>query len=362
MTHSGVCYRLAVQIRFSLALVASTTALLFAACGGEATEAAPAGGDQGEAGASTPENEAGSPTGDGGSETSVPDGAARDGAVTTPLPCTGKKGAAGTRTVTLTSGGKERTFDLHVPATYDPTKRTPLVFLFHGYTMTSEEIATASHFAETADKRGMIVAFPQGIGNGFNAGDCCGSAQSSKVDDVGFTRDMITSLDAEYCVDPKRTFSTGFSNGGFLSYLLACELSDKIAAIAPVAGGLRVTAAQCNPKRPVPLLHVHGTGDLVVPYLGGGLGAARPVSASLDAFKTKNTCAAGAGQNVYSKGAASCTKWSGCAAGADVELCTITGGGHQWPGGDTLPYGGVASPDLDTSEIIADFFAAHPMP
>jgi polyhydroxybutyrate depolymerase len=349
---------LAVQIRCLLGPGVTSIALLAlaAACGGDSSESAPGV----EAGVTTPEIEGGAAPVEAGAAT--PDGAAPDATVSTPAPCKGKAGLAGDKTVTLTSGGKDRTFDLHVPPSYDATKRTPLVFLFHGYTMTAEEIATASHFAAVADKRGMIVAFPQGIGNGFNAGDCCGSAQSSKVDDVGFTRDMIANLDAAYCVDDKRTFATGFSNGGFLSYLLACELSDKIAAVAPVAGGLRVDEANCTPKRPVPLLHVHGTGDVVVPFLGGGLGLAKPVSASIDAFKAKNTCAAGAGQNVYTNGGASCTTWGPCAAGADVELCTIAGGGHQWPGGDTLPYGGIASPDLDTSQVIADFFAAHPMP
>jgi polyhydroxybutyrate depolymerase len=314
-----------------------------------------------EGGAAAPDVEGGTSPADGGDGASTTSDGASPDAPVTPA-CAGKKGATGDRTVTLTSGGRERTFSLHVPKAYDATKRTPLVFLFHGYTMTSAEIATATHFAETADKRGMIVAFPQGIGNGFNAGDCCGTAQSDAVDDVGFARDMISALDAEYCVDAKRTFSAGFSNGGFLSYRLACELADKIAAVAPVAGGLRLAPAQCTPQRPVPLLHVHGTGDLVVPYNGGGIGAARPVSASIEAFRSKNQCAVGAGQNVYSKGDVSCRKWGGCAAGADVELCTVNGGGHQWPGGDTLPYGGSASPDLDTSEAIADFFEAHPMP
>jgi polyhydroxybutyrate depolymerase len=290
------------------------------------------------------------------------DTATPDGPVVPTSPCTGKTGAAGTGNVKLTSGGKARAFDLHVPAKYDPTKRTPVVFVFHGYTMTASGIATATHFKDVADKRGFIVAFPSGLNNSFNAGDCCGTAVSDNVDDVAFTRDMITAIDSDYCVDPKRVFSAGFSNGGFLSYRLACDLADKIAAIAPVAGGLRIATAACNPKRPVPVLHVHGTSDIVVPYNGGGVGNAKPVSESIDAFKTKNTCAAGAGKVVYTKDDVSCTLWGSCAANADVELCTVTGGGHQWPGGDQLPYGGSPSPNLETSEAIADFFEKHPMP
>lgn len=264
----------------------------------------------------------------------------------------------------ITSGGIERRFALHVPAKYDATKRTPLVFMFHGYSMSASAIATATHFADTADKRGMIVAYPEGTGalQGFNAGECCGTASSSKVDDLGFTRDMLAKLDAEYCVDEKRVFSTGFSNGGFLSYLLACELSDKIAAIAPVSGVIGFDPATCKPKRPVPVLHIHGTGDGVVPYTGGGLGNSRAVALTVDAFKAKNGCAAGAGKVVFTKNDVSCTSWAPCTAGADVQLCAVTGGGHQWPGGDALPYGGSPSPNLIASEAIADFFDAHPMP
>ena len=295
-----------------------------------------------------------------GTTATVPDATVPDGAPQTPS-CTGKPGLAGDRTVKLMVGAKERTFDLHVPAAYDATKRTPMVFVFHGYTMTSTQIATASHFAAAADKHGMIALFPQGIQNSFNAGDCCGIAQSDGVDEIAFANAMIASVDAEYCVDAKRVFSAGFSNGGFLSYRFACELSDKIAAVAPVAGGLRVDATACKPKRPVPLLHIHGTNDLLVPYNGGGIGAANPVSYSIDAFKTKNGCAAGAGSVVYTKDDVSCTKWSGCTDNADVELCTVTGGGHAWPGGDVLPYGGSTSQNLDASETIAAFFDAHPM-
>ena len=325
------------------------------ACGGSDDPATSAGDEAG-----TAETEGGTTDPDGGTKITPDGGSVPDGAPQTPV-CTAKPGLSGDRTVKVMVGSTERTFDLHVPATYDPTKRTPMVFVFHGYTMTNTQIATASHFAAAADKHGMIALFPQGIQNSFNAGDCCGIAQSDGVDEIAFANAMIAAIDGEYCLDAKRVFSAGFSNGGFLSYRLACELSDKIAAVAPVAGGLRIDASACKPKRPVPLLHIHGTNDLLVPYNGGGVGAIHPVSYSIDAFKTKNGCAAGAGTGVYTKDDVSCTKWSGCTDGADVELCTVTGGGHAWPGGDVLPYGGSTSQNLDSSETIAAFFDAHPM-
>jgi len=344
----------------ALALLVAMT-LCASACGSDGSSAAsgdgggtgigPGNGDGPEGGATTD-----------GSAVVTADGGGRDAAVDTSPKCTGKTGAVGDRSVMLTVDGKARAFDLHVPAGYDATKRTPLVFLFHGYTMTAAQIATATHFAATADARGLIVAFPSGIGASFNAGDCCGQAVTDSVDDVSFTRAMITSVAGDYCIDAKRTFATGFSNGGFLAYRLACELSDKIAAVAPVSGGLHIEVSACKPGRPVPLFHVHGTNDLLVPYDGGGAGNAKPVSASIDAFRTSNGCAAGAGTVVFTKGDVSCTKWSGCTAGADVELCTVSGGGHQWPGGAELPYGPNLSLNLDTSSAVADFFATHPMP
>jgi polyhydroxybutyrate depolymerase len=341
----------------ALALLVAMT-MSASACGSDGSSAA--GGGEGGVGPD-PGSEGGATDPDGNPTTST-DGAGTDAAVDTSPTCTGRTGAVGDKTVMLTVDGKQRTFDLHVPASYVATKRTPLVFLFHGYTMTAAQIASATHFAATADARGLIVAFPTGIGESFNAGDCCGQAIADPDDDVAFTRSMITSIGGDYCVDAKRTFSAGFSNGGFFSYYLACELADKIAAVAPVSGGLRIEVSACKPARPVPLFAVHGTNDVVVPFNGGGLGNAKPVSTSIDAFKTLNGCAAGAGTVVFTKDDVSCTKWSGCTAGADVELCTVTGGGHQWPGGDQLPYGPNLSANLDTSSTIADFFLAHPMP
>jgi len=344
------------QLRaLALALTAGSAALLHACGGSDATPGIGAadGGDE-----ATEVVDSGVAA---GSATSLSDAAAAGDALT-PVACAGKTGLTGKRTVSLPFASGTRTFDLHVPATYDPTKKTPLVLLFHGYTMTPASVAEASRFAAVADSRGMIVAFPSGTNGGFNAGECCGSAASSNVDDVGFTKAILTALRADYCIDDKRVFSTGFSNGGFFSYRLACEMADTFAAIAPVAGVIGIDPATCTPSRPVPVLHIHGTGDVVVPYLGGGVGLSRSVATTVDAFKTKNACPAGDGKVVYTKSDVACRTWGPCAAGSEVELCTVTGGGHQWPGGVALPYGGAPTTNLDASAVIADFFAKHPMP
>lgn len=322
-------------------------------CGDEATVADPSASPDGGTTPTTP---------DGGDGPSTPDAST----ITPPAdgPCKGKTGAPGDKQITLKSGGIDRVFDLHVPAKYDASKPVPLVLLFHGYTMSAKAIADATHFAAAADARGFILVVPEGTGSqkSFNAGACCGTAPANGIDDVAFTKDMLANVRNDFCVDSKRVFTTGFSNGGMLSYRLACELSGTIAAAASVAGTISIDPASCKPPRAVPMMHVHGTNDFVVAYDGGGIGGNRSVATSLGALRTANGCAAGDGTNVYTKDDVTCTEWGPCNAGSHVRHCKVTGGGHQWPGGEDLPYGGSASPNLDATNAIADFFEKHPMP
>src|SRR5258706_4293500 len=160
----------------------------------------------------------------------------------------------------------DRAVDVDVPASYDGKTRTPLVLNFHGYTSNSGQEALLSLMNAKSDAAGFIVAYPNGVASSWNAGACCGTAAQNMVDDVGFVRQLIDVISAQLCIDPKRVFSTGMSNGGFLSHRLGCELSDRIAAIAPVAGVLGVAA--CAPPRHVPVMGFHGTSDTLVPYGG----------------------------------------------------------------------------------------------
>jgi polyhydroxybutyrate depolymerase len=234
------------------------------------------------------------------------------------------------------------------------------VLVFHGYLETSAQIETITEMTPVADAHGFLVVYSQGLSNSWNAGACCGSSASLDVEDVQFVRDMLDRLATDYCVDPKRVFSAGFSNGGMLSHRLACELSDRIAAIGPVSGTMAIDA--CNPLRPVPVMHTHGTSDFVVPYNGGGLGGAASVQTTISGWVTRNGCTDAQPTTVYQNGDATCQEYSQCNGQAPVRLCTIDGGGHQWPGGTSAGPGGTLSMDLDTSEALAAFFEAHPMP
>src|SRR6202035_315690 len=188
---------------------------------------------------------------------------------TPPVACSGKTGGAGDLTLMLTSGGYARDSLLHVPASYDPTKGTMLVVNYHGFSSNAAEQVALTGMNPVADSTNFIVAYPDGLGAGWNAGACCTEAQPPNVDDVQFTKDLLSLIGSEYCIDPARIYATGFSNGGFMSHLLGCKMADTFAAVAPVSGVLGIPPETCRPSRPIPVLHIHGTADMVVPYDGG---------------------------------------------------------------------------------------------
>jgi polyhydroxybutyrate depolymerase len=291
-----------------------------------------------------------------GPSTSTPPDAPAAGAATNGCATTNGLGP-GDYDLTITSGGRERTAHVHVPASYDPKKPTPVLLNFHGRLSNPSQQELVSKTTPKADAAGFVVVYPAGVGQTWNAGLCCGEAQSENVDDVGFTRALLDELGAKLCVDGKRVFATGLSNGGFMSNRLACELSDRIAAIGPVAGQLMMTT--CTPKRAVPVMYFHGDADTIVAYDGKyGMPSAEE---SAKAWATRNACDATPKQT-YAKGDTTCMTYSGCKDSADVTLCTISGGGHTWPGGTPIPGLGKTSTDIDATSEMWTFFAAHPMP
>ncbi|MDI1436879.1 extracellular catalytic domain type 1 short-chain-length polyhydroxyalkanoate depolymerase [Polyangium sorediatum] len=263
----------------------------------------------------------------------------------------------GDKDITITTSGEERSFRVHVPPGYDAATPVAVVLAFHGYTESIDDFASRTHYAEAVDERGHIVVFPRGKAPfgvpAWNAGTCCGTSQVQNTPDVPFVRDMLDRIEQDYCVDPKRIHATGFSNGGMLSHRLACELADRIASIGAVSGTMAIP--ECAPPRPVPVLHIHGTSDLIVPYATPL--AAQTVPSTIEGWTTRNGCNAET-QTTYQQGKARCERQTGCDAGADVELCTIDGGSHEWPaGGSAMGMG-----DLAATDYILDFLEAHAMP
>ena len=276
-----------------------------------------------------------------------------------PLDALGQAG--GTESKTLEFGGRTRRYFVHPPKGYDGKTPLPLVLVLHGAVQGAINVERMSGMSAKADKENFLVAYPNGTsGSGlaptWNAGACCGYAMIHKVDDVGFLRALIDRLERDYKVDPKRIFVTGISNGGMMSYRLACELADRIAAIAPVEGAQDI---ECRPSGPVSVLVFHGTADLLIPYKGGRtpfqippVRTDTPVSATVAFWVKQDGCSATPKQEETSQ--LRVDTYSGCKDEAGVALYTIRGGHHWWPG---VP---LSRNDVPATDIMWSFFAAHP--
>jgi polyhydroxybutyrate depolymerase len=292
-------------------------------------------------------------------------------ASTGPRPSTGCTGGAGaaSATVSLSYGGTARSYDLHVPSG-SPGGPRPLVVNLHGYTGSPAQQEGLTAMNTLADSEGFFVAYPQGLGStpDWNAGACCSAASEGDRDDVGFLNAVVDDIAAKTCVDLARVYSMGFSNGGMMTYRLACQDSSRFAAAASVSGSAVVPLdGTCAPVHPMPLFHVHGNADPLVPYDGGAGGlplSGRPTPifpAAADevaAFRTKNACPA-ASTVYFDDGNAHCDHWGPCQGGSEVIFCTIDQGGHAWPGGT-----GVFSESspLDATAQIWTFFKRHTLP
>jgi len=223
-------------------------------------------------------------------------------------------GWAQDKTVTLTHGGQSRSYLLHLPTGYDSTVALPLVMDFHGLSGTSSQQAGFTGFRAQADKVKFLVAWPQGIGNSWNAGACCGSAQSGAVDDVGFAKAVVAHISSTYRVDARRVYATGFSNGGMFTYRLASQATDVFAAGAVCAGAL---LSGITSPRPIALIAIHGYDDEALPYESR-------TPTTFKSWSTFNKCQGNPVVETLS-GRNKCETYTTCQAGVEVALCSIEG-------------------------------------
>jgi polyhydroxybutyrate depolymerase len=274
----------------------------------------------------------------------------------------------------ITVDGVERTYSVHVPRSHDGNKPVPLVLALHGGGGQGSGMDRLAHWNSAAGKHGFIVVYPDGLRRRWNDGRQSGFADSPRVDDVKFLSELIAQLSREYKIDPKRVYSTGISNGGFMSQRLACDLADKIAAIGVVAATMGEQLSRvCKSVQPVSVILIHGTEDPLVPYDGGrvnvpGGGAIISASAAVDFWVRFNGCKGDAARSQMPDKTEDGTQtqllhYRDCKGGTDVKFYSVEGGGHTWPGGlGYLPERviGRTSRDFNATEVIWEFFANHP--
>jgi polyhydroxybutyrate depolymerase len=191
---------------------------------------------------------------------------------------------------TIMHDGIVRSYKLYIPAIYSGNTAVPLLFNFHGYTSNSNQQMFYGDFRNIADTANFLVVHPQGTLDVNNTTHFNVGWGGSTVNDVGFTEELINSLSAVYTIDQNRIYAVGMSNGGFMSFRLACELSNKIAAVGSVTGSmLPSTLLNCNASHPMPVIQIHGTTDATVPY-NGSTGWTAPVANVLNHWATFNNC------------------------------------------------------------------------
>jgi poly(3-hydroxybutyrate) depolymerase/6-phosphogluconolactonase (cycloisomerase 2 family) len=277
---------------------------------------------------------------------------------------------------TLMLGARSRIYDVHVPPGYDGGTAVPLVLDFHGSALNQTDQAGVSGWRSLADRENFIVAYPLGFfgqpeapevdtnatqglhhGPSFNGGPlCCGQAKLERIDDVGFARAIVQAVAADANIDRARVYATGWSNGGFMSYRLACEAADVFAAVAPVAGriGLLPTTL-CQPSRPIAVIEFAGLHDPNVPYEGSQWPSA---AQSLAYWRDQDGCGSGPPDDRVDFGTSYCETYRSCSRGVQVELCSIETNQVSYAVGHCTYF----NPDIDVARTAWEFLSQFRMP
>jgi polyhydroxybutyrate depolymerase len=247
--------------------------------------------------------------------------------------------------------GEKRTYNIHVPASYDPSISYPLLVVLHAWGENAFFIEKRTGFSEKADEEGFIVVYPDGLGRSWNAGFCCGNALKNDIDDVGFIRALIEKSMEDYNINSSRIYVMGHSNGAMMSYRLGSELSDMIAAIAPASGTIgRQSWVIPDPEYPVSVIAFNGMNDKLVNYYGGiFLG----VNESISFWVNQNNCSPTPQTNISEDGNIIVDTYTDGDNGTEVVLVSLVNAGHAWP--FDRPIDGVSQTD-----VIWEFFENHP--
>jgi polyhydroxybutyrate depolymerase len=274
----------------------------------------------------------------------------------------------GDYTFKLQHQNQTRSYMVHVPTSYSQDQATAMVLSLHGGggNMTYQATEKYYHLISASEQAGFIAVFPNGYsrlpgGNiaTWNAGICCGKARDKDIDDVGFIKQVINDMKIKANIDAKRVYANGMSNGGMMSYRLACELADSITAIASVAGTDGTIA--CSPSRPISILHIHALDDDHVLF-NGGSGVKSETHAdftsvpnTINKWVKLNACHPEP-KRVFEVKGAYCDLYSACKNNTQVKLCVTETGGHSWPGGTKVRGGTAGSTAINANDLIWKFY------
>lgn len=269
-----------------------------------------------------------------------------------PPPAAGQGLGPGDHELTIRFDGRNRDFIVHVPQGADGSVPVPLVLDFHGFTSNATQQRMVSGLLEKSEEETFIVVHAEGEGffQSWNSGAiCCGFALRRDLDDVGLAVAIVGEVSGLENVDASRVYASGLSNGGGLSHNIACMAADVFAAVAPVSMPLLVDPPDCQPSRPMPVMHFHGFGDTTVPY--GGNMTFPPAQQSFATWAQKNGCT---GDPVisFAVGGSFCETFNTCAEGATTTLCSLDGGHVLYSNND----------NVDIADLAWSFFEAHTLP
>ncbi len=254
----------------------------------------------------------------------------------------------------IASAGAQRSYLLYVPESYNG-QPAPLVFSFHGSGGYPQNQVDVSGFDKLAEEHGFIAVFPAGEFTNSVSERSWNANVEAGVDDVQFTRDMINEISGLLAIDASRIYTSGFSGGGRISSRLACELSDVLAAAAPVAG--LQYPEDCTLKRPIPIITFHAEDDPTNTYEVQA--NSRPywrmgVETALDRWRQASGCTLANTHEQVAYNIRTYT-WTECGGGGEILFYQTATGGHTWPG--AAQRGAVQ--DISASELIWAFFTRH---
>ncbi|MBL4652786.1 MAG: T9SS type A sorting domain-containing protein [Flavobacteriales bacterium] len=263
---------------------------------------------------------------------------------------------------TVSWQGFDRAFIVHIPAVYSSNDTVPLVFALHGLGDVASNFESFMGMNAVADTANFIVVYPQALVDPFTNNQTAFSSYInylSSVDDVGLINYLIDTLITQFNIDTTRVYATGFSMGAFMTHRLACQLSNRLTAVASVSGQMALQLPDiCNPTKEIPMMHIHGTADGTVRYNGYDSLQMLSVDSTLAIWQINNGCSSSPTSvsilpdNAPDNFITTAYRWIDCNNNSEILLYKVDSTDHQW----------LYSPanDFDTATEIWKFFMRHP--